>query len=106
MPSADACLFIILGFIFLLIVQQLLYQNLLIYPLLDITFDFIMCVSQVAPVIKNLPANAGDTRDANLTPELGRTSGKGNGNPLQYSYLENFMDRGAWQATVHTVAKS
>ena len=55
--------------------------------------------SQVALVIKNLPANAGD-------PGLGRSPEGGHGNPLQYSYLENPMDRGAWQATVHTVAKS
>ena len=55
--------------------------------------------SQVALVIKNLPANAGD-------PGLGRSPEGGHGNPLQYSYLDNPMDRGAWQATVHTVAKS
>ena len=49
---------------------------------------------------KNLPANAGDARDAGLIPELGRFPGVGNGNPLQYSCLKNFMDRGAWWATV------
>ena len=47
--------------------------------------------------------NAGDP---GLVPGLGRSPGKGNGNPLQYSCLENAMDRGAWQATVHGVAKS
>ena len=52
-------------------------------------------------VIKNLPANAGDTRDVGVIPESGRSPGVGNGNPLQYSYLGNPMDRGAWQATVH-----
>ena len=41
-----------------------------------------------------------------LIPELGRSPGEGNGNPFQYFYLENFMDRGTWQATVHVVAKS
>ena len=51
------------------------------------------------PVVKNLPANAGDTRDAGSIPVLGRSSGEGNGNPLQYSCLENSMDRGAWQAS-------
>ena len=51
-------------------------------------------------VVKNLPTNAGDTRDVGCI--LGsRSHGGGNGNPLQYSCLENFLDRGAWWATVH-----
>ena len=50
--------------------------------------------------------NAGDARGAGLIPELGRSPGGGNGNPLQYSCLENPMNRGAWQATVHTFAQS
>ena len=50
---------------------------------------------QVAPVVKNPPANAGDIRDLGLTPKLGRFPGGGNGNPLQYSCLENPMDGGA-----------
>ena len=50
--------------------------------------------SQVAPVVKNPPANAGDVRDTSLIPGLGRPPGIGNGNPLQYSCLENPMDRG------------
>ena len=62
--------------------------------------------SQVALVVKNLPANAGDLRDASLIPSSGRSPGGGDDNPLQYSCLENLMDRGAWQATVHRVAKS
>ena len=57
-------------------------------------------------VVKNLPANAGDTRDAGLIPGLGRFPGAGNGNPLQHSCLEDPTDRGAWQAAVHGVAKS
>ena len=61
---------------------------------------------QVAPVVKNLPANAGDVRDSISTPGLGRSPGGGHGNPLQYSCLENFADRGAWQAAVHGVTKS
>ena len=61
---------------------------------------------QVALVAKNLPANAGDIRDACLIPESGRSPGVGNGNPLQYYCLENPMDRGVWWATVHRVAKS
>ena len=58
------------------------------------------------PVVKNPPANAGDTRDAGLIPESGRSLGVGNGNPLLYSCLENSMDRGAWRVTVHRVIKS
>ena len=54
-------------------------------------------------VVKNPPANTGDTRDAGSIPGWGRSSGRGNGNPLQYSCLENFMDRRAWWATVHGV---
>ena len=57
-------------------------------------------------VIKNLPANAGDIRDAGLIPESGRSPGGGHGNPLQYSCLENLMDRGTWWATVHRVTQS
>ena len=66
----------------------------------------LMWASQVVLVIKNLPANAGDIRDTGSVPELGRSPGEGHGNPLQYSCLENPMDRGAWWATVHRVAKS
>ena len=54
-------------------------------------------------LVKNLPANAGDT---GLIPELGRSPGVGNGNPLQYSYLKNPVDREAWWAIDHVVAKS
>ena len=57
-------------------------------------------------VVKNLHANVGDTRNVGLIPEWGRYHRVGNGNPLQYSCLENLMDRGAWQATVHGVTKS
>ena len=53
-------------------------------------------------VVKNLPANSGDT---SLILGLGRSPGKGNGNPLQYSFLGKPMDRGAWWATVHGVTK-
>ena len=57
-------------------------------------------------VVKNLPANAGDIRDVDLIPGLGRSSGGELGNPLQYSCLQNPMDRGTLQATVHGVAES
>ena len=62
--------------------------------------------SQKALVLKNPPANAGDLRDLGSIPGSGRTSGGGHGNPLQYSCLENPMDRGAWWAIDHSVAKS
>ena len=62
--------------------------------------------SQVVLLIKNLPANAGDTRGAISIPELGRSPGVGNVNPLEYSCPENSMDRGAWQATVHGVTET
>ena len=54
-------------------------------------------------VVKNPSANAGDS---GLIPGLGRSPGVGNGNPLQYSYLENSMDRGAWRAIIHEISKS
>ena len=57
-------------------------------------------------MVKNLPANSGDIRDTGLIPGSERFPGEGNGNPLQYSCLENSMDRGAWRATVHGVTKS
>ena len=56
-------------------------------------------------MVKNLPAKAGDERDTGSIPGSGRSPGGGHGNPFQYSYLENPMDTGAWQATVHEVAK-
>ena len=62
--------------------------------------------SQVTLVVKNPPANAEDLRDVGSIPGSGRSPGGGHGNPLQYSCLENPMDRGAWRATVHRVAKS
>ena len=57
-------------------------------------------------MVKIPPAKAGDTRDAGSVPGLGRSPGEEHGNPLQYSCLENPMDRRTWQATVHAVAKS
>ena len=56
-------------------------------------------------MVKNLPVKAGDVRHMGLIPELGRSPGRGHGNPFQYSYLGNPMDRGAWLATVHGVTK-
>ena len=57
-------------------------------------------------MVKNLLASAGDIRDVGSVSGLGRSPGEGNGNPLQYSCLENPMDRGAWRAIAHGVAKS
>ena len=57
-------------------------------------------------LVKNLPANAGDAGDVGSIPGLGRSPGGGSGNPLQYPCMKKPMDRGAWQATVHRVAKS
>ena len=57
-------------------------------------------------VVKNPSANTGDIGDEGLIPRSGRSPGGGNGNPLHYSDLENTVDRGAWWATVHGVAKS
>ena len=57
-------------------------------------------------MVKNPPANAGDVRDKGSIPGSGKSPGGGHGNALQYSCLKNLMDRGAWQAMVHWVAKS
>ena len=62
--------------------------------------------SQVLLVMKNPSADSGDARDTDLTPELGRSPGGGQGNPLQYSCLGNPMDRGDWWATDHGVTKN
>ena len=63
-------------------------------------------VCLVVLVVKNLPANAGDVRDKILIPGLRRSPGGGHSNPLQYSCLENPMDRGAWWSIVYGVTKS
>ena len=60
----------------------------------------------MALVVKNLPADPGDVRGAGFIPGARRSLGRGHGNPLQYSYLENPMDRGAWQSPVHGVTQS
>ena len=62
--------------------------------------------SHAGLVVKNPPANEGDIRDMGLIPRSGKSPGGGNGSPLQYSCLENSLDRGAWWATVQRVAKS
>ena len=62
--------------------------------------------SKVVLVVKNLPVNAGDLKDLGSVPGLGKSPRGGHGNPLQYSCLENSMDKRAWPAAVHGVAKS
>ena len=62
--------------------------------------------SQVVLVVKNLPANAGDRRDAGSIPGSGRSPGEGHSNLLQYSCLENSMDRRAWWVIVYRIAKN
>ena len=57
-------------------------------------------------MVEILPANAGAVRDTGSVPELGRSPEGGNGNPLQYTCLENPIDRGTWQAIVHSIAKT
>ena len=70
------------------------------------THTHLLGASQVVLVVKNLLANAGDIRDTGSISGPRRSPGEGNGNPLQYSCLENVMERGAWWATVYRVAES
>ena len=65
----------------------------------------VVVMSLGLPSGKELPASAGGAGDPGSTPGFGRSSGEGNGNPLQLSCLENPMDRGAWGAAVHRVAE-
>ena len=69
-------------------------------------YQWISQASQLALVVRNPPISAGDIRDTGLIPVLGRSPGGGHRNPLQYSCLENPMDRRARQATVHGVTES
>ena len=75
-------------------------------PSLSPPFQIKSWTSQVVLVIKNPAANAGHIRDTGSIPGLGRSPGGGQGNPLQYSSLENSMDREAWRATIHSVTNS
>ena len=89
---------------------QLASQRWFICPLGEIEFwgqeVLNLVASQVALVVKNPLADAGDVRDAGSIPGLERSPGVGHGNPLQHSCLGNPMDTGAWRATVHRVAQS
>ena len=73
---------------------------------MDWEFEVSRCKLLVALVVKYSPAKAGDMRDVGSIPGLGLSPGGGNGNPLQYSCLESPMDREAWRAKVHKVAKN
>ena len=80
-----------------------------IYPLFFFRFYShidLYRASQVVLVVKNLPANAGNSRDEGSIPGLRRSLGEGNGNLLQYSCLENSLDTGAWLTTAHGVSKN
>ena len=77
-------------------------ERILMLPHLPVFLE----ASQVALVGKNLPANIGDIIDVSSIPGSGRSPGGGHSNPLQYSCLKNPMDREAWWATVHSIAKS
>ena len=73
------------------------------------TYTFLVVINfrdNIYAVVKNLPTKAGDTRDVSLILGSGRSPGVGKYNPLQYSCLENFMDRGTWRATVHGITKN
>ena len=87
--------------IFISLSWERFYRNIHIMP-----FWGISQVSQWFKKKKKSPANAGDTRDAGSIPGSGRFPGVGNGNPPQYSFLENSMDTGAWWAPIHRIAKS
>ena len=82
-------------------------ENVLFLPAQEVTSIYITeWASQVVLVVKNLPVNAGDIKDTGSTPGMGRSPGGRHGNQLQYTCLENPMDRGAWRATVHGVTES
>ena len=70
------------------------------------SYEVVWGASQVVLVVKNPPATVGDIRDSGSIPGSGRSPGRGQGNPLQYSCLKNPMDRGDWRALVHRVTQS
>ena len=82
------------------------YEVLTTVGLVNIYHQVSIFVLVGTKMVKNPPANAGDSRDEGLIPGSGRSSGVGNGNPFQYSCLENPMDRGTWRATVYGVTKN
>ena len=87
------------------ILEKLFQTYMHIYHFILITV-LLVGLLQGALVVKNSPASGGDSRDVGSINGLGRFLGEGNGNPLQYSCLGNPMDRGAWETTVHGIAKN
>ena len=86
-------------------VSKLLTKN-SIYKKTELTDTIQNTIFQVLLMVKNLPANAGDIRDAGSVTGSGRSPGQGQGNPLQYSCQEKPMGRGVWWATIHRVTES
>ena len=86
----------------------LLHCGQTLYPMYNCVIEQYLThwASQVVLAVKNLPTNAGDLRDLGSIPGLGRSPGRGHGDPLQYSCLENPMDREDWTGIVHSVTKS
>ena len=83
----------------------MIYNDVLVSGVQQSEYVYIWA-SLLAPLVKNPPAKAEDVRDVSSIPGLGRSPGGGHGNPLQYSCLENSMDKGAWWAIVRGVTKS
>ena len=86
-------------------VSKLLTKN-SIYKKTELTDTIQNTIFQVLLMVKNLPANAGDIRDAGSVTGSGRSPGQGQGNPLQYSCQEKPMGRGVWWVTIHRVTES
>ena len=89
----------------IMIILSFFFLFIFLFILISYVVEFSLAF-QEALVLKNLPANAGDTREEGSKPRPGRSPGRGHSNALQYFYLENPMDRGALWATVHRVTKS
>ena len=100
-PTHICILLLLNSFFHVLVFCNMELYNLHMFPLISPLHS--QRASQMALVVKNLPANAGDIRDLGSIPGSGRSPGGGHGNPLQYSCLENPMDRGAWWFAVHRV---
>ena len=83
----------------------MIYNDVLVSGVQQSEYVYIWA-SLLAPLVKNPPAKAEDVRDVSSIPGLGRSPGGGHGNPLQFSCLENSMDKGAWWAIVRGVTKS
>ena len=104
------CTFGSVGFThFFLIPRYFIF--LMTFKWIILSHEYITCIlwsesARMALVVKNPPTNAGNIRDTGLIPGLGRFPGRGDGNPLQYSFLENPRDRRTWQVIVPRVAKS